>query len=454
MILRPYQLDLACEVIAVHECMTRKVLAVLPTGGGKSTIIGFAALHDTGNIWVIAHRQELIRQLSGTLTRFDLPHGIVKSGYPFDPTQRIQVASIQTLVKRHHLLPEPAMIIVDEAHHATSKSYTTVTDSYPKSRVLGVTATPCRLNGQGLGEVFEHMVLGPTTKWLTEQGFLAPAKYYAPPPVVDTSTLPVQAGDYAKKQSDELMDKPAVTGDAVSHYRDLCDGQPMIVFCTSVSHAKNVAEEYCAAGYRAVSVDGKMKDEDRADAITGLASGKYQIVTSCELIGEGLDVPVCSAIQILRPTKSLGLHLQMLGRALRPMEGKTAYILDHVGNVRNLGMATTERQWTLEGKVKTKKAAVAGLKTCTSCFVVHEPSSTCPNCGFEYPKQTRALIETLGGKLVEIHETKEERSEALKQARSMVELIAFAKARGYKKPAFWARKVYHGRSYSGVMPRI
>jgi superfamily II DNA or RNA helicase len=296
MILRPYQLDLACEVIAVHECMTRKVLAVLPTGGGKSTIIGFAALHDTGNIWVIAHRQELIRQLSGTLTRFDLPHGIVKSGYPFDPTQRIQVASIQTLVKRHHMLPEPAMIIVDEAHHATSKSYITVTDSYPKSRVLGVTATPCRLNGQGLGEVFEHMVLGPTTKWLTEQGFLAPAKYYSPPPVVDTSTLPVQAGDYAKKQSDELMDKPAVTGDAVSHYRDLCDGQPMIVFCTSVSHAKNVAEEYCAAGYRAVSVDGKMKDEDRADAITGLASGKYQIVTSCELIGEGLDVPVCSAI--------------------------------------------------------------------------------------------------------------------------------------------------------------
>ena len=150
MILRPYQLDLACEVIAVHECMTRKVLAVLPTGGGKSTIIGFAALHDTGNIWVIAHRQELIRQLSGTLTRFDLPHGIVKSGYPFDPTQRIQVASIQTLVKRHHLLPEPAMIIVDEAHHATSKSYTTVTDSYPKSRVLGACANREAQNRAGL----------------------------------------------------------------------------------------------------------------------------------------------------------------------------------------------------------------------------------------------------------------------------------------------------------------
>lgn len=452
MVLREYQLDLACNVLASFECIARKVLAVMPTGSGKSTLVGHAASHESGHVWVIAHRQELIRQLSNTMNLFNLPHGIVKSGYPFEPHKRIQVASIQTLIRRDHLLPPPTLIVYDECQHAVSKTSVSLLNRHPQSRLLGLTATPCRLNGQGLGEVFEHMIIGPTTAWLTEQGFLAPAKYYCPPQVADTSQIPTRAGDFASDKSEEVMDKPMVTGDAVQHYRELCDGTPMIVFCTSVAHAKHVAEEYTAAGYRAASVDGSMSDDDRTDRITGLATGKWQIITSCELIGEGLDVPVCGAVQMLRPTKSLSLHLQMIGRALRPMEGKTAYVLDHVGNVRSLGTATTLREWTLEGKAKTKKEAVLGLKTCTSCFLTHEPSGVCPNCGFEYPKKERTKIEEVGGKLVEFVETREERAAALRDARSLVELIAFAKARGYKKPAFWARKVYHGRNYTRYMP--
>ena len=351
----------------------------------------------------------------------------------------------------------PTMIIVDECHHATSASFGKVLSAFPQARILGVTATPCRLNGQGLGEVFNHMIVGPTNKWLTENGFLCPAEYYAPPAVADTSNLHMRAGDFAKEEIESAMDKPTVTGDAVEHYRRICDGTPMLVFCTSVAHAKHVAEQYADAGYRAASVDGSLSDEDRKDRIEGLGTGKFQIITSCDLIGEGLDVPVVGAAQLLRPTASLGLHLQQLGRVLRPADGKkVAYILDHVGNVSRHGFASTVHPWSLAGMVKTRKAKEVSLRTCERCFLAHEPMPYCPNCGYEYPIKSRALnkMEIVDGQLVRLEETAEERKLEMKNARSMAELIAFAKARGYKKPAFWARKVYQGRNYMGGMPKF
>jgi superfamily II DNA or RNA helicase len=456
MILRSYQLDLACDVMASHLTIARRVLAVSPTGSGKTVTLTYIVSHEKGNVWVIAHRQELIWQLSETLTNFGIPNGIVKSGHPLDPKQRVQVASVQTLVKRMHLLPPPTMIVVDECHHGTSPTYKKIINENPQAQVLGVTATPCRLNGQGLGEVFDHMVLGPTTRWLTDNGFLSPAEYYAPPQVADTSNLHQRGGDFAKEEAEAVMNKPTVTGNAVEHYQRICDGVPMLVFCTSVQHAKDVAEEYVSAGYRAASVDGSMSDEDRKDRIQGLGNGKWQVITSCDLIGEGLDVPIVEAAQLLRPTASLGLHLQQIGRVLRFVKGKTAKILDHVGNVRRHGFATTQHPWSLAGTVKTRKTKEVALRTCERCFLAHDPAPYCPMCGYVYPKKEKALtrIENVGGELVRIEETKEERAEAMRDARSIVELIAFAKSRGYAKPAFWARKVYGGRSYLGAMPLI
>ena len=453
--LRPYQMELACDVLSAFENTARTIVVVLPTGGGKSAVLSYILTHEPGNVWVMAHRQELIWQLSETVGRFKIPHGIVKSGVQFDPTQRVQIASVQTLVRRHHLLPEPALIVTDECHHVTAATYRRILDSYPRARILGVTATPCRTNGQGLGEVFEHMIVGPSNKWLTEQGFLSPAEYYAPPMVADTSGLHLRAGDFAKEETEQIMDKPTVTGDAVEHYRNICDGVPMLVFCTSVAHAKHVSEQYCLEGYRAASVDGSMTDEDRKDRIQGLGTGRYQIITSCDLIGEGLDVPVVGAVQLLRPTASLGLHLQQLGRGLRPAPGKShTTVLDHVSNVRRHGFASTVHEWTLSGSVKRK--SVPALRTCERCFLAHEPAPVCPACGYEYPRKERALnrIETVEGKLVKIEETKEERQEAMRSAKSLVELIAFAKARGYKSPAFWARKVFFGRNHIQKMPRV
>lgn len=453
--LRSYQHDLACDVLSSFENVARNVLAVLPTGGGKTPVLAYIVTHEDGYVWVVAHRQELIAQASSMLTRFDIPHGIVKAGRPFDPAQRVQVASVQTLAKRHHLLPTPDLIVWDECQHCTANSYRKIHAAYPTTRNLGVTATPLRLNGQGLGEVFDHLIVGPTVRWLTDNGFLSPAEYYAPPTVADTTSLHIRAGDYAKEESEAVMDKPTVTGDAVEHYRRICDGVPMLVFCTSVAHAKHVADQYIAEGYRASSVDGSMSDEDRKDRIQGLASGKYQIITSCELIGEGLDVPVVCAIQMLRPTASLGLYLQFIGRGLRPapqISKEKCWVLDHVGNVRRHGFATTVHEWSLEGRMKRAKQSVPNLRTCGQCFLAHEPAPVCPNCGYEYPKKTLARIETVDGKLVKLEETKEERAVAMRDARSMGELIAFAKARGYKNAGYWARKVYQGRNYINHMP--
>lgn len=455
--LRSYQSDLACDVMASHLTIARKVLAVSPTGSGKTVTLTYIVSHEKGYVWVVAHRQELIWQLSETLTNFGIPNGIVKSGHPFDPSQRVQVASVQTLVKRMHLLPSPTMIVVDECHHCVSPTYKKIIDANPLANILGVTATPCRLNGQGLGEVFDHMILGPTTRWLTDNGYLSPAEYYAPPQVADTSHLSQRGGDFAKEEAEAAMNKPTVTGDAVEHYRRICDGVPMLVFCTSVQHAKDVADEYVSAGYRAASVDGSMSDEDRKDRIQGLGSGKWQVITSCDLIGEGLDVPLVGAVQMLRPTASLGLYLQMVGRGLRVHASKTVtYVLDHVGNVRRHGFATTQHPWSLAGTVRSKKPSEKALRTCGHCFLSHDPAPVCPMCGYEYPKQSNALtrIENVGGELVRIEETKEERAEAMRDARSMVELIAFAKSRGYKNAGFWARKVYAGRNYVGNMPKI
>ena len=457
--LRPYQQEIVSHVGMAMDIDFRAPMVVLPTGGGKT--VCFAHITETLSsegkvVWIVAHRQELISQASGTLKKFHIPHGIIKSGFPLDAKKPVQVASVQTLVRRTATLPPPDVIIIDECHHAVSPTYLKIIAAFPRATVLGFTATPCRLNGAGLGTVFDYMILGPTNKFLTENGFLSPAKYYAPPKKADFSNVPMRGGDYATGELEEVMDEATVTGDAVAHYQRICPGVPMLVFCVSVAHAHHVAEQYRAAGYRAAAVDGKLSDEDRKDRIEGLGTGKYQVITSCDLIGEGLDVPVCGAAQLLRPTASPALHLQQIGRVLRPLPGKTAIILDHVGNTAKHGFASTDFAWSLAG-IKNKKSDKApATRTCDACYSVHTPAKVCPYCGFEYPVKSRALTaqKIVDGQLVEVEQTREERADEVKNARSHGELVAIAKSRGYQKPHFWAMKTLRGRSYVHLLPRI
>lgn len=448
--LRAYQSRLVEEVQLAFDLGFTAPLVVLSTGGGKTIIVSQVALEWVLaglTVWVIAHRKELLSQASRTLTKFGIPHG------PGDP---VTVISMQTLVRRMDSMKAPDLIILDEAQHSPCNTMKRVYEKFPAARRLGVTATPCRLNGAGLGSVFDIMLLGPTNAWLTKEGFLSPVKYYAPPVKANLADLKKQAGDYSVAQATEEMDKPTVTGDAITHYREICDGATMLAFCTSVEHAKHVAEQYRAAGYRAAAVDGNLSDEERDDRIWGLGK-KYQIITSCDLIGEGLDVPSVSAVQLLRPTASLGLHLQQIGRGLR-LDGpdKILKVLDHVGNVGSMvngrwvvkhGFAATDHAWTLDPGKKVQQGKAPATRTCEQCFSVHLAKPACPYCGFIYPvkERTFSAMKMVDGTLVEVQQTAEEQKQEVKNAKTMGELIAIARARKYKKPFYWALQVFKNR---------
>jgi len=443
--LRPYQQTLADATRKAFGEGKSRPLIVLSTGGGKTVVFSYIASNATrkqNRVWIIAHRKELIRQAGNTLAEFGVLHGIIKSGTAPSPNELVHVASVQTLVGKVGKIGSPDLIIIDECHHATSGSYRKILDAYPSAKVIGVTATPCRLDGKGLGDVFDHLIEGPPLKWLTENGYLSPARYFAPPAVAELAGVKITRGDYDAKELAVAMNKPTITGDAVKHYQRICDGQPMLVFCVSVQHAKDVAAEYRNAGYRAEHVDGNLSDDDRDDRIQGLATGKWQIITSCELIGEGLDVPVCVVAQLLRPTQSLVLHLQQIGRVLRFIRGKTAMILDHVGNCQRHGLAADEREWSLGGRKTTKRKdddPEVLVRSCPECFSAHKPTPACPYCGFVYPPKPRTKAEIKAGELEEIQAVKKRRVLEERMCRTFEEFHALGISRGYAAPAVWAR---------------
>jgi superfamily II DNA or RNA helicase len=266
----------------------------------------------------------------------------------------VQVASVQTLARRlGKTRINPALIIIDEAHHACAGSWRNILSAFPRARLLGVTATPCRLDGQGLGKssggYFDRLIQGPSVRELINAGHLAQPIVYAPPVGADFSGVHVRMGDYVAEEQAAALDKPTITGCAIDHYRRICPGVPAIAFCASVKHAEHVAEQFDAAGFPAVSLDGTLDSKTRKHRIAALANGQIKILTSCEIISEGTDIPVVTACIMLRRTMSTGLYLQQAGRCLRPHPQKTnSIILDHVGNVFQHGFPDDDREWALD----------------------------------------------------------------------------------------------------------
>lgn len=403
MILRDYQqelVDRARHALRHHN----RVIVQLATGGGKTptfSAIAKQAVEKGNRVLILAHRRELIKQASNKLNESEVEHGIIQAGVPPKRSAWVQVASIQSLANRD--TPEPALIIPDEGHHSTSPTWLALLNRWPNARVLAFSATPIRMTGAGLGTVFDHLICGPQVSWLIERGYLSPFEYYSIP-IVDTSSLHVRAGDYMKEEVEVLVNNKAVVGNAVEHYRKHLDGKPTIVFCSSVAHAEAVAEAYREAGYRAASVDGKMDQDVRDRRIAGIGNGDLQLLTSCDLINEGLDVPGVVGIQQLRPSQSLALVMQQWGRGSRVFEGKkAAIILDHVGNYRKHGLPDMPRTWRLDKGVKADEDI--DIKHCPQCSAVVISPRACPYCGFEFelPDPTEAaLMEEVDGILQRI----------------------------------------------------
>lgn len=342
--------------------------------------------------------------------------------------------------------------LVHNCHHAVAGQWRNVTDRNPNAFLLGLTATPERLDGKGLGiesgGVYEKLVLGPSVKSLIERGYLSQPRVFAPPINFDDSALRTIAGDYDVKQMSEMLDQPQIIGDCVRHYSKICPNMPAIAFCSTIEHARHTAEQFCNAGFNFKCIDGTMSDFDRRDAIEGLGSGRYDGLTSCNIISEGTDIPVVGCAIFLRKTKSLSLYLQQAGRVLRPYSGKEySIILDHVRNVENHGFPEDERDWSLEGRRKQKRDEdEIFIRTCPQCYACYRSSlRACPVCGFgaENAIKSKREIDFIDAELVEIQKVQKERER--KEANAFNKLLELGKQRGYSNPYAWAKIVLNSR---------
>ena len=460
--LRPYQEKLLEDLRQSMRQGHRRILAVMPTGAGKGTTIAVMvqSAADRGKrVLILAHRKELISDLSKRISWLGIDHGIICAGYSEDLTKPVQVGSVQTIVRRIDRIPEPSLIVQDEAHHLIrGNMWGRIVDAWPDAYLIGKTATPARLSGEGLGEghggYFTDMVLGPSVADLIFTGYLSPARIYAPPVVADLKGIRSRGGDYANDQAAAAMDRPTVTGDAIAHYQRLAAGQQAIAFCCNVAHAVSVCDAFKTEGIGAELLLGNTPD--REQVVADFAAHRIRVLVTVDVVSEGFDVPAASCAILLRPTQSLGLYLQQVGRVLRPAPGKEhAVILDHVGNVNRHGWPDDPREWSLEGVQRRTAAggpAAPSVRTCEVCFAAFKPQPICPCCGAQCaPQATRALRQVDGelrelkrtAKVIEFQERHARRTE-VGRARTLAELLMVAKNRGYSPG--WAYRIHNARS--------
>lgn len=436
--LRPYQ-D-AMIVGAREQMMAAKkcILLQAPCGSGKTVLAGFMTKNTIAKghgVMFLTHREELALQASRTYSRIGVMHGLIMAGITPDYRKIAQVAMIDTLRNRLDRVRVPKVIIVDEAHHAVSPSWKKVIDHFTErgAIVIGLSATPQRLDGRGLSDVFESIVLGPSVRDLIDAGALCDYEYYAPPSFVDTTEMKIKFGDFNKQELELATDKPQIIGDAISHYQRLLSGKRAIAFAVSIAHSQHIAAQFNAAGIPAAHVDGETPTGERKRIINNFAEGRISVMSNVSLFGEGFDVPACEGVIILRATASLALHIQICGRAMRPHDGKArAVIIDHVGNVIRHGLPDEDREWSLEGKEKKKgkkkNADEINIKQCPKCYTAHVPAPTCPRCGHIYESSTQILEQVDG----ELQAVTPEMREAMRRAKlreqgraqSVEELIA------------------------------
>jgi superfamily II DNA or RNA helicase len=412
--LRAYQSEIIDRVVSEIAVGHRRLLLVAPTGAGKTVIAAaiIAEAAKTGRkVLVMAHRREIIEQTHGKLYAFGIDAGIIQCGFAPRPGQPVQVASIQTLHARARRssaidLPQADLVVVDEAHHARANSYTRLLDAYPDAIIIGMTATPCRSDGRGLGNVFDVLIECPSVAELITAEFLVQSRIFAPTEP-DLSGVPVARGDYVEARLAERMDNAPLIGDIVSHWHRLAERRRTVVFATGVQHSVHLRDEFRRSGVLAEHIDGSTPIEERASILAGLAAGTVEVVCNAMVLTEGWDQPEVSCLVLARPTKSLGLYRQMVGRILRPASGKAdALILDHAGAVFAHGFPDDPIEWTLAEDRRAENKAHAGrgthnapsLTNCPECSAVRFEGKPCPLCNWR-PRPKPLTVEVVEGDL-------------------------------------------------------
>lgn len=414
-VLRPYQREILAQIaIAMrdHRCL----LVQAPTGAGKTHIIATlvaAAILAGLRVLVLATRTRLVRQLHDRLDSFNIAHGVLAAAIPglASWNKPVQIASVDTLYRRcladkRMPLPGADVVVFDEAHLAMGASRQALLDSYADAFVFGFTATPAKTSGAALSDRFESLILGPSIIDLIEAKQLVKPRIFSKP-VMSASELNTlrkdsKTGDYATKDSSALMSRPKLVGDVVTNWLRIANGKRTLVFSCDKGHGAQIVEQFRQAGVPTEQLTDDDDEDTREEAIGRLETGATQVLVNCFLLSYGIDIPAVECVVLARPTRSVVLYLQAIGRGMRPSPGKDHMILiDHGRVVENLGMPTYDREWSLDGKnvnalarenlAEERIQADEKPRHCAECeciWVISEDGSRCPGCGWSpAPKQ-------------------------------------------------------------------
>lgn len=461
--LRPYQSDIIDRTRNSMKDGNKSVLIVAPTGSGKTVMFSSftqQAVQKGNRVLILAHREELLDQISETLCKFKVKHSFISASRPVNYSDQVQVGSVLTVINRTHVMYKPDIIIVDEAHHCASTTTWGRVISHFNTWSIGVTATPTRLSGEALGDIFNDMILGPSVRELIDLGALCDYKYFAPRSV-DLSHVKMSMGDYSKTELSTVMNTSVITGSAVNEYNKHLKDKRAAVFCVSVKHAEDVAENFRSNGIPAASIDGKMDRFKRRQLVDSFKNNKIKVLTNCSIITEGFDLPAMDGVILLRPTLSVSLYLQMVGRGLRTYPGKEfAVILDHAGCAERHGLPCDDREWSLNIGIKpSRKPKDSGppIKICDRCFgaqPIGKPS--CIYCNFVFQSKGGRQITEIEGELKELDAKALRRQRFFAQSRAQTEddLYRLGVEKGYKHPRRWAKYIMQARQAKKLKARF
>jgi len=373
---RDYQIDLIDRIFQAWQA-NRRLMLQLPTGGGKTVLFAHLALQFIRKgmgVLVLAHREELLLQAQEKLEAVTgLPTGIIKAGYPVHTLYELQVASIQSLVRRKYT-PSAGLLIVDEAHHSSSKTYTELMERYPQAYILGCTATPHRIDGQGFKWLFDDLICGPSTKELIDRGYLSPYKLFQAAKVTNTAKVKSTGGDFNLGQLAQSVSSQIEPIDVVAEWKNRAADKKTVVFAVDVCRSQEYTEAFKSEGIAAEHLDGKTPKEERKAILERFATGQTLVLCNCGIVSEGFDLPAIECVQVVRPTKSLSMWLQIVGRGLRISEGKvSAIIIDHTKNWQVLGLPDEDRVWSLEPETLSQDDRFLSVN-CGDCNHIYRPT--------------------------------------------------------------------------------
>lgn len=474
--LREYQHQAIDDLRAVARRGRKAPLLQMATGLGKTVVaceMIRSAVDKGKRALVLVPRRQLVYQTSEKLDAFDVPHGIIMSGERPSMMPDVQIASVHTLYRRCFENDEPVLssftgkgmrlppadvLVIDEAHANFSHMAKSIIHQYPDAVKIGMTATPCRTDGRGLGEIYDSIASGPSVRWAMDNGFLSELRYFGPSDW-DLSEVQIQAGDYNQKQLAKAVNQPTLVGDVVRNWERIAPDRTTVVFAVDRKHARALHEAFNGRGHTAEYIDGQTDNDERHEIFHRLESGESRVLCSVAVVDMGWDMPAASCAVLARPTKSLARYLQAVGRILRPAPGKEdAILIDHTGAVKELGFVDDPFQWSLEGVKGKDRSSTSNdptdevTLTCPGCKAVIKPAPKCPECGRELKSESKRAVEAKEAELQEIERSEQNRNRREwsmdDKRRFFGELRGAAKKFGYKEG--WAVHAYKDRI--GALP--